>query len=59
MPKKRERAKRDTHPFTETEEAFFREGEREHEPVAAESFDDLDEGYEPSSFLKRLLSKLP
>ena len=58
MAKKRGRAKRDAHHFTEVEEAFFREGEREHEPVAAESFEDLDEGYERPSFLRRLLARL-
>jgi len=43
--------------FTDAEEAFFRAGEEVATPSAAESFDDLDEGYERPSLLRRLFSR--
>jgi len=43
--------------FTDVEEAFFRAGETIAEPSAAESFDDLDEGYRRPSLLRRLFSR--
>jgi hypothetical protein len=44
--------------FTEAEEAFFLEGAALTEPSAAESFDDLDAGYQrPASWLRRLFAR--
>lgn len=45
--------------FTEAEEAFFRAGTTEPEPSPTESFDDLDEGYRPIGWLRRLFSFSP
>jgi hypothetical protein len=54
-------ARHDAVAFNEVEEAFFRAG-HEKEAVAvptpvAESFDDLDEGYQPVGFWDRLRGK--
>jgi len=48
--------------FTDAEEAFFRAGQEKAEKAerkasAADSFDDLDEGYEPVGFWDRLLGR--
>lgn len=47
------------HAFTESEEAFFRAGDTltDLAPVAAESFDDLDTGYQRPGLLRRLFSR--
>ena len=47
--------RRDTEVFSDVEEAFFRAG-HEKEP-AAESFDDLDEGYRRVGFWDRVRGK--
>ncbi|MDQ3337097.1 MAG: DUF4388 domain-containing protein [Myxococcota bacterium] len=53
-----------TDAFTQIEEEFFRQGTEEHQhakparlPSASDSFDDLDEGYEPVGFWDRLLGR--
>lgn len=43
--------------FSELEEEFFRQGTSVSEPEPAESFGDLDEGYRPTSLLRRLFSR--
>ena len=48
--------------FTQIEEEFFRAGteEKHHAPKlasASDSFDDLDEGYQPVGFWDRLLGR--
>lgn len=48
--------------FTKAEEDFFREGYEQEkqlhrEPVLGESFDDLDDGYQPAGFWDRLRGK--
>ena len=46
--------------FTEIEEDFFRAGtEKTQPPPRLESFDDLDEGYQPVGFWDRLRGKKP
>ncbi|MEJ7599417.1 MAG: DUF4388 domain-containing protein [Kofleriaceae bacterium] len=43
--------------FSDVEEDFFRAGQDERKPDAADSFDDLDEGYRPVGFWDRLLGR--
>lgn len=43
--------------FTELEEEFFRAGASAAELVKAESFADLDEGFEQPSLLRRLFGR--
>jgi hypothetical protein len=43
--------------FTDDEEAFFKDGHRDHAAPPAESFADLDEGYRPPTFWDRLLGR--
>ncbi len=49
--------------FTPLEENFFREGLDEAKPArvtaASDSFDDLDDGYQPTGFWDRLLGRKP
>jgi hypothetical protein len=47
--------------FSDAEEAFFRAGQEKatKPPIAAETFDDLDEGYQPVGFWDRLRGKKP
>jgi len=51
--------RKDAVAFSETEEAFFRRAEPTHPiPIAKpESFDDLDEGYEPPKFWDRVFGR--
>lgn len=57
MAKRRGRNRLRSNHFTAVEEAFFREGDREHEPIAVETFDDLDEPTPRPSFLQRLFAR--
>lgn len=46
--------------FSDFEEDFFRQGlevEKQHKPTPGESFDDLDEGFQPVGFWDRLLGR--
>jgi hypothetical protein len=45
------------HAFTELEEEFFRAGSTPAELAKAESFSDLDEGYEQPSLWQRLFGR--
>ena len=47
--------------FNDVEEAFFRGGDesKQQPKVSSESFDDLDEGYQPVGFWDRLLGRKP
>lgn len=54
-----ERSVPDPRPFTPAEEAFFAAGTQELEVSPAESFDDLDVGYEPKpSLISRFFARL-
>ncbi len=44
--------------FSDDEEEFFRAGQESAAPPA-ESFSDLDDGYQPQSFWQRVLGKKP
>jgi hypothetical protein len=49
--------RRDAVAFSETEEAFFRGAERTAPAPKLETFDDLDEGYEPPKFWDRVFGR--
>ena len=48
-----------TSSFSDDEEAFFRAGQEPTSGAPAESFSDLDDGYQPQSFWDRVLGRKP
>ena len=51
--------RKDAVAFSDAEEAFFKRADHAPRPVKTESFDDLDEGYEPTKFWDRVFGRKP
>jgi hypothetical protein len=49
--------RRDAVAFSDDEEAFFRGAERTSPAPKVETFDDLDEGYQPPGFWDRVFGR--